>query len=492
VLRGAELIVIDPRRIELAAHARWHLQLRPGTNVPLLNALAHVIVEEALYDAGAVPGCIDNWDEYRRRIARFPPNRAAEVCGVPEDAIREVARHYAACKPAMCIHGLGVTEHVQGTEGVMCLVNLAILTGNLGRAGSGVNPLRGQNNVQGAAHMGCEPSSLTGGAKLAEHRTRFEAAWNSPIPSERGRNLMQMIDAAAAGQFKALWAIGYDVAMTNPNESQTLSALKFLEFVVVQDLFLTETARHVGSVFLPACSSFEKDGTFMNSERRIQRVRKVIEPLGESRTDWRIVCDVAHALGHGEKFSYGSAEEIWNEIRTVWPAGAGMTYARLENGGLQWPCPTKDHPGTRILHADAFAGDRRFVLRPIEYRPTSEQTSDEFPLLLVTGRALYQFNASTMTGRSKAAAFQPRDELRVSPTDACRLGITDGQRIRVCSRFGEIVMCVSITDAVRAGQLFTTFQSVEQQINRLTGPHRDNVTSTPEYKVTAVRIETID
>lgn len=487
-LRGAELIVIDPRRIELTAQARRHLQLRPGTNVPLLNALAYVIVEEALFDPAAIAH-VDNWDEFRAFIVAYSPERVADVCGVAADAIRDVARRYATVKPAMCIHGLGVTEHVQGTDGVMCLVNLAILTGNLGVRGSGVNPLRGQNNVQGSAHMGCEPASLTGGVALAEHRPRFEAAWKTPIPERKGRNLMEMIDAAAAGELRALWAMGYDVAMTNPQARATIAALAKLDLVVVQDLFMTETARLVGSVFLPACSSFEKDGTFMNSERRIQRVRKVIEPRGTSRSDWEIVCDVARAMGRGEQFAFRSAEDIWNEIRGVWPAGAGITYRRLESGGLQWPCPTEDHPGTRVLHEGIFAGERRLSLRTIDYRPTAETTSAEFPLLLVTGRALYQFNAGTMTGRSKTAAFQPQDALRISPADAERLNIADGQTVRVRSRYGEVALSARVVHTVCEGEVFATFQSPERQVNNVTGPHRDSVTSTPEYKVTAVCVE---
>jgi formate dehydrogenase major subunit len=242
-------------------------------------------------------------------------------------------------------------------------------------------------------------------------------------------------------------------------------------------------------VFLPACSSFEKDGTFMNSERRIQRVRKVIEPIGASRADWEILCDVARAMGRGDCFAYGSAEEIWNEIRSVWPAGAGISYRRLESSGLQWPCPAEDHRGTGILHADIFAGGRRLSLRCVDYRPTAEQTCDEFPLLLVTGRALYQFNAGTMTGRSKAGAFQPQDLLRVSPSDAQCLGVADGQVVRLRSKYGQIAIPARITDQVRTGELFATFQSPVENVNRVTGPHRDSVVSTPEYKVTAVTIE---
>ena len=490
VRRGAELIVIDPRRIELAECATIHLPLRPGTNIPLLNAMAHVIVEEKLYDPSVVPAHVEDWDSFQRFIADWPPQRAAGFCGVEQDLIREAARAYANRKPAMCIHGLGVTEHVQGTEGVICLVNLALLTGNLGRAGSGVNPLRGQNNVQGAAHMGCDPGVLTGSVPLAEHRERFEAGWKSLIPTAPGKNLLQMIDAAGLGRLKALWAIGYDVGLTNPNATATLAALRNLEFVIVQDLFLTETARLIGSVFLPACSSFEKDGTFMNSERRIQRVRKVIPPVAQSRTDWDIFCQVARAMGRGEQFAFQSAEEIWNEIRSLWPAGVGITYQRLESGGLQWPCPSEAHPGTRILHSEIFASNKRVRLRSVSFRPTPEQTSAEYPFLLITGRALYQFNAGTMTSRSKTARFQPVDTLQVSPEDADHLGITDGQTVLIRSRYGDAKIAATISEAVKAGELFATFQSPDLWINHVTSEQRDRFVQTPEYKITAVRIDT--
>jgi len=491
-LRGAELIVIDPRRIDLAEHARLHLQLRPGTNVPLLNAMAHTIVTEGLFDAAVVPEHIEGWDEFQHFIADRSPERAADICGVDAEAIRQAARIYATRRPAMCFHGLGVTEHIQGTEGVMCLVNLALLTGNIGRPGAGINPLRGQNNVQGAAHMGCDPGLLTGSAPVGEHRPRFEAAWKSPIPSRPGLNLMQMMDAARHGAFKALWAIGYDIALTNPNAADTLEALRSLDLLVVQDLFLNETARLAATVFLPACSSFEKDGTFMNSERRVQRVRKAIEPMGESLNDWEIVVRIAQVMGEGDRFSYRCAEDIWNEIREVWPAGAGITYRRLDIAGLQWPCPTEDHPGTSVLHTGIFSGDNRVRLRQVEFSPTPERTSDEFPLLLVTGRALYQFNAGTMSNRSRTALLQPVDVLRISPADAERFGIEDGQPVRVRSRYGEITVGARLSHDVRTGDLYATFQSPEVFVNRITSRNRDHYVQTPEYKVTAVRIEPIE
>jgi len=308
VLRGAQLIVIDPRAIELTRHAAVHLQLRPGTNIPLLNALAQVILHEGLVGEASIRDRVSDFEAYQSFIAEWTPERAAVLCGVSANRIRQAARLYARHKPAMCFHGLGITEHSQGTESVMCLVNLALLTGNFGQPGTGVNPLRGQNNVQGSAHMGCEPGNLTGAVSLDLGRDAFEAAWRAPIPRTPGLNLMEMMDAAASRKLKGLWAIGYDVALTNPNTTATRESLAKLDFVVVQDVFLNELAREFGHVFLPACPSFEKDGTFMNAERRVQRVRQALPPRGASKPDWEIICAVAQALGFSEQFDFPTAE----------------------------------------------------------------------------------------------------------------------------------------------------------------------------------------
>jgi len=489
VLRGARLIVVDPRRIELADYADLHLPVRPGTNVPLLNAIACAIVDEGLCDETFRRGRVDGWDEYGDFIRQYAPERVAPLVGVDAASIRQAARMYATEKPAIAFHGLGMTEHLQGTEGVMCLVNLALLTGNIGKPGTGVNPLRGQNNVQGSAHMGCEPSNLTGFVSVAEGRARFEQVWGVPLPEAAGLNLMQMLDAAAAGRLKALWAIGYDVFLTNPNEQATRRAFEQLECVIVQDLFLNETAKAFGTIFLPCTSSFEKDGTFMNSERRVQRVRKAVPPIDASKPDWEIICLLAGAMGGGEFFAFRSPEEIWEEVRTLWKAGAGISYARLDAGGLQWPCPSDDHPGTQVLHAERFPIGERAALRRVDYTPTPESPSEEFPFVLVTGRNLYQFNAGTMTGRTKNALIRPSDVLDVAPDDARRLGFNEGDRVRIRSRYGETTLPVHVNPVVTAGQVFATFHTAEIFLNRVTSLHRDTHTGTPEYKVTAIQVE---
>jgi formate dehydrogenase major subunit len=487
--RGAHLIVIDPRRTELADYADLHLAPRPGTNVALLNSMACAIVEENLCDSRFLEERVSEWEEFREFIRGWAPERVSSICGVDADQIHRAAWLYATCGPSMCFHGLGLTEHIQGTDGVMALVNLALLTGNIGKPGSGINPLRGQNNVQGSAHMGCEPGNLTGAVSLEEGRHLFETAWGAPLPAHPGLNLMQMMDAAAQGRLLALWAIGYDVLLTNPNRNATRHALGSLELVIVQDLFLNETARECGTVFLPAASPFEKDGTFMNGERRIQRVRKVLDASGESRTDWEILCDVARAMGKGEFFNYGSAEEIWNEVRGVWPKGRGITYDRIEKAGLQWPCASEDHPGTQILHTETFTIGVRASLQRIPFTPTVEATSEEFPFVLTTGRTLYQFNAGTMTLRTPNVTLHPHDFLDVSPQDASRLRLSDGQRVRLVSRYGHTELPVRINPNVKTGELFATFHTAQASLNFVTGPYRDRRVLTPEYKVTAVRIE---
>ncbi|MEZ5429224.1 MAG: formate dehydrogenase subunit alpha [Pyrinomonadaceae bacterium] len=487
----AKLIVIDPRRIELAKYADIHLQLRPGTNIALLNAIACAIIEEDLIDAGFIAERVSDFENFSRFILDFAPEKMADICGVPSELIRRAARIYASEKPSMCVHGLGTTEHIQGTEGVMGLINLALITGNLGKRGAGVNPLRGQNNVQGAGHMGCDPGVLTGSIGVEEGRSLFERVWKTGLPERKGLNLLQMIDRAGSGDLKALWAIGYDVFLTNANANETARCLENLELMIVQDLFLNETARRFAHVFLPAASSFEKDGTFMNGERRVSRVRKTIEPLGNCKSDWEIICGLAEAFGRGEHFAFRSAEEIWNEVREVWPGSRGITYQRIEKAGLQWDCPNEDHPGTEILHTESFGSEKRSALRRIKYVPTRETVSPEFPFLLNTGRTLYHFNAGTMTRRTKNRELRPTDLLYVSPADAATLRISDGQAVKLRSRFGEAELPVRIAPVVRPGELFATFHDPEVFLNRLTTSNRDRFVQTPEYKVTAVKIEKI-
>lgn len=493
VRKGAKLIVVDPRRIELADYADLWLPVRPGHNVELFNAMAATIIEEGLVDTGFLETRVDGFDAYRALVANYSPESVAASCGVAAGDIRAAARMYASSKPAMCFHGLGMTEHVQGTEGVMTLINLALLTGNLGKPGSGINPLRGQNNVQGSAQMGCDPASLTGSQDIgnASVRQRFETQWAAPIPQRKGMDLLAMMDAAAEGKLKALWAFGYDISLTLANKSATDAALQKIDLVIVQDLFLNETARLHGTVFLPAASVFERDGTFMNSDRRVQRVRAAVPPPGEARPDWWIIQQLAARMGHPQGFSFNTAEAIWDEIRAVWPAGAGLSYARLEHESINWPCPDESHPGTPILHREKFAASERATLACIPFVATHEQCDTDHPLLLTTGRTLYHFNAGTMTYRTPNRELRPSDTLDMAPVDAQRYGIADGDTVRIRSRYGAAELPLRISDRIKPGELFCSFHLPELLVNQLTSNERDRMVHAPEYKVTAVQIEKV-
>jgi formate dehydrogenase major subunit len=336
--------------------------------------------------------------------------------------------------------------------------------------------------------MGCDPASLTGGVSIEAGRPAFEAVWQAPVPRSKGLRLLEMTDAALDGRLKALVVVGYDILLTNPQAERTRRALERLDLLVVQDLFWTETAG-LAHAFLPAQSSFEKDGTFMNAERRVQRVRRVISPIGASRSDAEIICDLAAALGYGSSFSYASPEAVWDEIRDVWPDVRGITYDRLEAGGLQWPCPTEAHPGSVRLHGNAFPMGRA-SLRRIDFHPTAAVVDEEFPFLLTTGRTLYQFNAGTMTARTDNQQLRPGDTLDIAPGDARTLGVADGDAVRVTSRFGSTVLPVRIATSVPAGVLFATFHTADVFLNRVTSDGHDPV-GTPEYKVTAVRLDPV-
>lgn len=339
--------------------------------------------------------------------------------------------------------------------------------------------------------MGCDPSILTGSISIPKGKKLFEKKWGVQLSPIKGLHLLEMIDAARQDKLKALWIMGYDVYLSLAHEVSTRQALENLEFVVIQDLFLNESAKKFGHLFLPVASNFEKEGTFMNSERRIQRIRKVLHPPGEAKSDWEIICAVAKAMGKAEAFDFHSAEEIWEEIRTVWPAGRGIRYQRLEEKGLQWPCPRLDHPGTSLLHKRQFTTQKKAALQRIEFKPSPEKTNPDFPFLLSTGRNLYQFNAGTMSARSPNLQLRPTDFLEVSPADAKALKLSKGDKVKVQSRHGEVEIPVHIHPRIKTGELFATFHQPKTFLNRLTSPYRDSKVAACEYKVTAVRLEKI-
>lgn len=485
---GVPLIVIDPRRTDLASEATVHLALRPGTNIPLLQAMAHVILRDGLENRAFIEARTSGLEAYAEHLKAWTPEQAAQVCGVAAEDIVRAAHLYANHRPAWTCHGLGLTEHRQGTEGVIALAHLALLTGNLGIPGAGMNPLRGQNNVQGTAQMGCEPKRLTGYQPFESARASHEALWGVTLPPP-GWDALEMIDQALEGHLKALLVVGYDLLLSHPQYDRTAAALAKLKGLIVVDLFMNETAEDYGTIFLPAASSFEKEGTFMNGERRVQRVRAALPPRGESKPDHWILAELAKRLGHGPAFSYDKPSAIWDEVRSLWPAVAGMSYERLERGGLQWPCPDETHPGTRILHQARFPIGERATFRLLEWSPSPEQAHPDHPFVLTTGRSLYHFNAATMTDRSGARQLHSPDAVDMHPEDAAALAIREGTPVTLRSRHGSIQMKAHLTARMRRGDLFCTFHATELKVNRITGPGRDPITHTPEYKVTAVRVD---
>ncbi|MFI5378448.1 MAG: formate dehydrogenase subunit alpha [Tepidisphaerales bacterium] len=486
VRRGAKLIVIDPRAIELTRWADVHLQLRPGTNVAVLNGLAQVIIAEGLADEQFICQRTENYEAFRDAVAAYTPQRVEEISGVDADSLRRAARMYATSGASMACHGLGVTEQRTGSWGVMALANLAILTGNVGRPGVGINPLRGQNNVQGSCDMGALPNVLPGYQKPDDPavQARFEQAWARPLPASPGWKLPEMYDAALAGKLHAMWIIGYDVAQSDPNTALVHRALASLDFLVVSDLFLNETAQRA-DVVLPAAGALEKDGTCTNGERRIQRVRKVVEPPGEARPDWQAVCAVATAMGY--PMSYDRPAQIWEEIAALAPSLAGVSYDRLDVCGLQWPVPDRSHAGTAIMHTERFPRGRA-KFSAVEYLPPGEQPDADYPFVLITGRVLQHYNVGTMTRRTGLGQLVDRDWLEMHPEDAQTCGLADGQEAEIASRRASVRLTVRLSGRVARGTLFTSFHFPQAAVNTLLSSSSDSLTRCPEYKVLAVRI----
>jgi formate dehydrogenase major subunit len=492
--QGARLIVVDPRAIDLVrtphVEAFAHLQLRPGTNVAVINALAHVVVTEGLAkDDYALERCEpDSWLQWKEFIAdaRHSPEATEAVTGVPAARVREAARLYAAGPNSAIYYGLGVTEHSQGTTMVMGIANLAMATGNLGREGVGVNPLRGQNNVQGSCDMGSFPHEFSGYRHVSDAATRslFESAWDVTLADEPGLRIPNMFEAALDGSFKGMYIQGEDFIQSDPNTHHVAAALSAMECVVVQDLFLVETARYA-HVFLPGSSFLEKDGTFTNAERRISRVRKVMEPLA-GLADWEVTMRLAQALGYPMRYSHPS--EIMDEIARLTPTFRGVTYEKLDRlGSIQWPCNDAAPEGTPTMHVGRFVrGKGRFYRT--EYVATSERSTSRYPLLLTTGRVLFQYNVGTQTRRTKNLAWQQEDRLEIHPDDAESRGIRDGDLVGVASRAGEIVVRATLTRRVARGVVYTTFHFPESGVNLVTTENSDWATNCPEYKVTAVEV----
>lgn len=486
--RGGKLIVANPHWIELCRHATMWLRQRPGSDVALIGGMMRVIVDEGLADSNFIQERCENFDALRESLAAFSLERVSQITGLPQEQIREAARLYATSSSAAIVYAMGITQSSHGTDNVQALADLAMLTGNIGKPGSGVNPLRGHNNVQGSCDMGCLPNVFTGYQSVADGgiRERFEAAWGVSLNPKPGLTLGEIFDAAHDGTVKAIYLVGENPVITDPNAAHIEEALKRLEFLVVQDIFLSETAR-LAHVVLPAASFAEKEGTFTNTERRVQRVRQAISPVGNSRPDWWITVQLAMRLG-AQGFSYEHPAEIMDEIARLTASYGGMAYHRLENGGLQWPCPSPNHPGTSILHREAFTrGKGHFV--PVEYRGSLEQPDEEYPLILNTGRMLYHFHSSTLTRRVKGLReLHSEERVEINPQDAVSLGIADGDLVKVTSRRGAVTVRAKVAEGTPPGSLFMTFHFPDTVTNLLTQPGRDPVSKIPELKFCAVRV----
>jgi formate dehydrogenase major subunit len=496
--QGAKLIIIDPRSIELVSSphikADYHLKLRPGTNVAVLSALAHVIISEGLADLAYVKErCEDKafqeWADWVKRPENSPEALEAAT-GVPAELMRGAARLYATGGNGAIYYGLGVTEHAQGSTSVIAIANLAMVTGNVGREGVGVNPLRGQNNVQGSCDMGSFPHELPGYRHVSDSITRseFEAAWNVTLDPEPGLRIPNMFDAALDGSFKGLYVQGEDIAQSDPNTQHVSAALEAMECIVVQDLFLNETAKFA-HVFLPGASFLEKDGTFTNAERRISRVRQVMPPMA-GLADWEVTQKLANALGY--PMNYRHPSEIMDEIAALTPTFHGVSYRKLDElGSIQWPCNEEAPFGTPTMHVGHFVrGKGRFMIT--QYVPTQEKVTRRFPLLLTTGRILSQYNVGAQTRRTENTKFFKGDVLEIHPHDAEERGIKDGDLVAIESRAGRTALPAVITERVQPGVVYTTFHFPESGANVVTTENSDWATNCPEYKVTAVQISLVN
>jgi len=500
--RGARLIVADPRRIDIANYADLHLRHKPGSDIALLNGLMHVIVREGLQDQKFIDGRTEGFDELRTVIGKYDPKVAGRITGVAPGDIEKAAVMLAENRPGTLLYAMGITQHTSGVPNVMSCANLQLLLGNLGVPGGGVNPLRGQNNVQGACDMGGLPVFFPGYQKVTDPKARekFEKAWGVPLPDQAGLTLVEMVKAAGQGKIKGLFIVGENPMTSDPDLNHVRQALEKCEFLVVQEIFLSETARMADVVF-PAASFAEKDGTFTNTERRVQRIRRAVSSPGEAKPDSWIMAELAKrmmALGVAtcdaaapyHSWDYVQPPQVLIEINSLTPSYAGIEWARLEGGqSLQWPVPNRDHPGTPILHTEKFTrGKGRFVA--VDHTPPAELPDEQYPLILTTGRVIYHWHGGEMTHRARnLQAMCPEALVEVHPKDAARAGIGDGKPIKVASRRGEITAKAQVTDRVEPGLIFANFHFAESAANFLTNPALDPEAKIPEFKVCAVRIE---
>jgi formate dehydrogenase alpha subunit len=487
--KNKTLIVIEPRRIDLVKHATIWLRQKPGTDIAVFNGMMNVIIKENLLAADYVAERTENFEALKETVAKYTPEYVEKISGVPAADLIKAARLYAQAKAASIVYCMGITQHTVGTDNVKTLANLAMLTGNVGILGGGVNPLRGQNNVQGACDMGGLPNVFSGYQVVTDenNRKKMEAAWGvTGLPDYVGMTMTDMLPAILKGGIKALFIVGENPVVSDPDLNHAIKEMQALDFLVVQDIFLTETAQ-LADVVLPAVTFAEKEGTFSNTERRVARVRRAVPPLAGTKQDWQIIAEISNRMNY--PMNYQNPEEIFEEIRTVTPSYAGLTYKRLDAGGIQWPCPTEDHPGTVFLHKDKFArGLGAFFA--IDHKDPAEMPDSEYPLYLTTGRLLYHYHTGTMSRKAKGLVEKaPECQVEISDLDGANYGIATGDRVRVKTRRGEITAKALISPKAVPGTVFVPFHYAEAAANRLTIAALDPVSKIPEYKVCAVQIE---
>lgn len=489
-LNESKMIVIDPRRTELAERADIHLSPRFGTDVAYINGLMNVIINENLYDKQYVEERTEGFEDLKKAVEKYTPEYVEEISGIPAENLRKVARMYAKTEKAMIFYTMGITQHTTGTDNVMSVANLAMLTGHVGKESTGVNPLRGQSNVQGACDMGCLPNFYPGYQKVTDEavKNKFEKAWNVNLPEGAGLTLVEIMHSAHKGEIKGMYIMGENPVLSDPDGNFVMDAIKNLDFLVVQDIFLSETAQ-LANVVLPAATFAEKDGSLTNTERRVQLWHKAVEPPGEARPDWEIICDISNRMGYEMK--YESTSQVMSEVAELTPIYGGMSHERLEGNGLQWPCPNKEHPGTQFLHKGKFSrGFGKF--HAIEYRPPHEMPDNEYPFLLNTGRMLFHFHTGTLSRRSPGInELYPEGTVEMNPIDAAKLGFDEGNMAKVTSRRGTLVAKVKVTERSPKETVFMTFHFKEAAANLLTIAALDPVAKIPEYKICAVKVEPI-
>jgi formate dehydrogenase alpha subunit len=489
VARGAKLVVFDPRRIPLTRIAALWCRQRPGTDVAWINGLAHVILAENLHQPAFIAARTEGFEAFAEVARQYPPERVEKITGVPAADLVAAARLYAGAGAASIFYSMGITQHTTGVDNVRSLANLAMLAGQIGRPGTGVNPLRGQNNVQGACDMGALPNVFPGYQQVADDtiRRKFADAWGVELPPKPGLTVSEVFPAALAGSIRALYIMGENPMLSDPDITHVEAALRKLEFLVVQDIFVTETAK-LAHVVLPALAFAERDGTYTNTERRVQLSKPVVAPPGEARRDWEILCDVARRLGR--PMSFPSTRAVWDELRALTPSMTGIAWSRLEAGeSLCWPCPAETHPGTPVLHTEKFTRGKG-AFAPIEYKPAAEEPDAEYPFLLTTGRMLEHYHTGTMTRRSKALdALEPEGFVELNRGDAEGLRLGKGGKVRITTRRGSVQARVRLNDRVPRGILFMPFHFAEAAANVLTNPAYDPIAKIPEFKVCAARVE---